>query len=450
MAEGRHSYFEPGPEHGVAVRLSPEAVADFGERIPGHRDHWLQCVDRVLKLLSRSDTANEPVLAIGEDPLLYVAQILVSIAHGHSVVCGSPDWTAAQRQMLADQWPQLVQHSRKGSVPIFEPGPYLYLSTGGTGGRLKFARHSGRTISAAIHSLRAFLNLDCLSTVAVLRPSHTGGLMPWLRAFFTGGEVVPVSWQNLGRVDIEPAEDALLSLVPTQLHDLLQTGGTGWSRGLKAILLGGAPAAGDLLARARELRLPLMPCYGMTETAGLVAAQRAADFLAEPTTAGSLLPGNSVDIDATGQVLLRSPALFRGYGDEPRRIVDEWPTGDRGHLDASGRLSITGRMQPWINSGGKKIAAEVVEAAIRRVFPGRECRVVPVPDPKWGEAVALVMTGEALALETVRRQLRDVLPVEGLPRVVKIVDSLPVNERGKTTLPALRDLLGCKSHDPTA
>lgn len=294
---------------------------------------------------------------------------------------------------------------------------------------------------AAIRSLGSFLGQDCLSAVAVLRPFHTGGMMPWLRAFFTGGRVLPTTAGALGGKGLQPPGQALLSLVPAQLYEFLKTDAANWSRGLKAILLGGAPAGKELLRRASELGLPLMPCYGMTETAGLVAAQPVGEWHPDSPPVGRLLPGNSAEIDGNGQILLRSAALFTGYGDEPQRIISQWPTGDRGYIDPLGRLAVTGRLRPWINSGGKKVAPDLIEAALSQTFPGREARVIPLPDPKWGEVVAVVMTGAPIDVDTLRTSLRTTLPVEGLPRILKCVDTMPVDERGKITEQALRAVL---------
>lgn len=429
------------PPRDFASLIPPQSVAAFGERIIGHRDQWLQAVDNFQQTLAATEHPHDPILITTNDPIAYVAQCLSALANGHSVVCGSPDWTPVQRQELTAQWPRLAAAHKKGPVPFSTARQFLYLSTGGTGGRLKFARHSSSSIIAAIRSLAVFLEQDCLSAVAVLRPFHTGGLMPWLRAFFSAGHVLPAHMDALAGGSLRPPQQAVLSLVPTQLHTLLRIHDTAWSRGIETILLGGAPASAELLHAAHRLALPVMPCYGMTETAGLVAAQRREECNPGEPVSARLLPGNHVEVNESGQIVLQSAALFAGYGDEPPRMIEQWPTGDCGYIDGDGRLVVTCRLRPWINSGGKKIAPERVEAAIAAAFPDRQVRVIPHPDPKWGQVVAVIMTGPTMEVDTLRNALRNLLPPEGLPRLLRCVDAIPVDERGKTSPDALQALL---------
>lgn len=430
----------PSDESGFTTLIRPESVIAFANRVATRRDDWLHSVDRFMQT-AEGIAPGEPVLIIADDPVVYVAQCFSALSLGYSAVCGSPSWTPAQRRELSAQWPHLCSPPEKGTGPSQPDSQFLYISTGGTGGQLKFARHTGRSIAAAIGSLRAFLNCDSLSAIIVLRPFHTGGLMPWLRAFVTGGEVLPTTLDALGAGSVEPPGQAVLSLVPTQLHDLLHSGSRNWCRGIGTILIGGAPTSAGLLRDALTHRIPVVPSYGMTETAGLVAAQPTGEICADSLPAARLLPGNHAEIDPDGQIILRSAALFSGYGNEPPHAVESWATGDLGYIDDEGRIVVTGRLRPWINSGGKKIAPERIEAAIARVFPGRQVRALAVPDTRWGEVAAVVMTGPSVGVDCLRDKLRPLLPPEGLPRIVQCVDAMPVDERGKTTLEALRKIL---------
>ena len=100
--------------------------------------------------------------------------------------------------------------------------------------------------------------------------------------------------------------------------------------------------------------------YGLTETT-------AVSFVNVPTrpkfgTVGQSLPGTEVQIAADGEVLLRGPGVMRGYHDADdhtdEAIVDGWfHTGDVGHLDDEGNLSLTDRKKDLMKtSGGKYVA----------------------------------------------------------------------------------------------
>ena len=94
------------------------------------------------------------------------------------------------------------------------------------------------------------------------------------------------------------------------------------------------------------------------------------------------LPGVDVE-SANGQIIVRSPTLFRSYRHEARpRIIgsdgrDDWfPTGDAGDV-ANGRVTVRGRLGYVINTGGEKIWPEDLETIIASV-PGVEDVAVPV------------------------------------------------------------------------
>jgi len=113
--------------------------------------------------------------------------------------------------------------------------------------------------------------------------------------------------------------------------------------------------------------------YGLTETT-------AVSFVNVPTrpkfgTVGQSLPGTEVQIAADGEVLLRGPGVMRGYHDADdhtdEAIVDGWfHTGDVGHLDDEGNLSLTDRKKDLMKtSGGKYVAPQKVEGALVAAIP---------------------------------------------------------------------------------
>ena len=103
-----------------------------------------------------------------------------------------------------------------------------------------------------------------------------------------------------------------------------------------------------------------------------------------------------------------------------------------------GRLSVD-----IIKSGGYKLSALEIEAALLEHPHIRECAVIGLPDETWGEAVTAVIVPEenaALDLATLREWSRDRLSVYKIPQRLLVVDELPRNAMGKVTKPALRAL----------
>ena len=110
---------------------------------------------------------------------------------------------------------------------------------------------------------------------------------------------------------------------------------------------GGAPLGPDTFRFFRSFGVNLKQIYGATEVSGLAALQPDAE--ADPNTVGRVCPGVSVRIDPSGEVLVRSPAMFKGYLKQPQATRDAltedgWlRTGDAGSVDARGHLVIIDR-----------------------------------------------------------------------------------------------------------
>jgi long-chain acyl-CoA synthetase len=110
---------------------------------------------------------------------------------------------------------------------------------------------------------------------------------------------------------------------------------------------GGAPLGPDTFRFFRSIGVNLKQIYGATELCGLAALQ--ADTEADPNTVGRVCPGIKVAIDPDGEVLVRSPAMFKGYYKQPDATrdtitADGWVrTGDAGFIDPHGQLVIIDR-----------------------------------------------------------------------------------------------------------
>jgi o-succinylbenzoate---CoA ligase len=169
--------------------------------------------------------------------------------------------------------------------------------------------------------------------------------------------------------------------------------------------------------------------YGMSETCGGCVYD------------GLPLDGVRVEI-RTGRIWISGPVLFSGYWGEPGASTGWFRTGDLGSLDESGRLTIRGRADDVINTGGHKVVPGEV-AAVLQACPGvRDAAVVGQTDPEWGERVVAVVVpadpADPPTLKMLRMHVKERLPRYAAPSRVVLVDAVPVLPSGKQDLARLR------------
>lgn len=186
----------------------------------------------------------------------------------------------------------------------------------------------------------------------------------------------------------------LTSLVPTQLQRLLESPAANTLAALRrfnAILLGGAPAPAGLLAAARDAGVRVVTTYGSAETCGGCVYD------------GVPLDGVEVKLDGGGRILLGGPTVAAGYLDEPALTASVFSeedgtrwyrTNDLGELNRDGRLTVLGRADDVIITGGVKVSAAHVQAELEKLDGVRAAFVAGVPSAEWGHALAAYVAVE--------------------------------------------------------
>jgi len=283
-----------------------------------------------------------------------------------------------------------------------------------------------------------------------LPTTHVAGLQVLVRSVLAGTVPVAVPAGPF-RADTFAAASAQLagdpgrrytSLVPTQLHRLMGSPvGVAALRGFDAVLLGGAAAAPALVADARAAGIVVVTTYGMSETCGGCVYD------------GVPLDGVRVDLEPDGRVLISGPVLATGYLGRPdldvevfvRRGGARWlRTTDVGTQDAAGVLTVLGRLDDVIVTGGAKVAPAAVERVLGELDGVAEACVVGLPDAEWGHAVTAVLVLRPGApmpdLAAVRSTVESTLGRSAAPRHLVVVDALPLRGPGKVDRRAAADL----------
>jgi O-succinylbenzoic acid--CoA ligase len=251
-----------------------------------------------------------------------------------------------------------------------------------------------------------------------------GGLAIIFRILLGGGAVVlPEETEALEDRIIGP-EVTHLSLVPTQLLQLLQNNKISENlKGLKAILLGGSPIPANLIRKAVNIKLPIFISYGSTEMASQITTTRAGDSLQQLLTAGRPLKYRHLKIAADQEILVGGEPLFQGFlvkgSIQKNRDKEGWyHSGDLGFLDKKGYLKVTGRKDNMFVSGGENIQPEEVEQALHQMDGIEEVVVVSVPDEKFGHrpvAFVKMKGGKKFKIKDFEIHLERILPNFKIP-----------------------------------
>ncbi len=132
---------------------------------------------------------------------------------------------------------------------------------------------------------------------------------------------------------------------------------------------GGAPLGRELAEWYADIGIPIHEGYGLTETSPVIAVNTPEAH--RIGTVGKPLANVEVKIANDGEVMVRGPSIFKGYWNRPQEtsdvFFDGWfKTGDIGHLDSDGYLSITDRKKDLIKtSGGKFVAPQPIENSLK-------------------------------------------------------------------------------------
>jgi len=306
--------------------------------------------------------------------------------------------------------------------------------TSGSAGRPKGVRLTFANLEASASASTEHLGHDSDDVWLCNLPiSHVGGASILVR-----------SAREASTVMLEPRFDPLqtaaalragaatiASLVAVTLARTLDVHPGRYS-GVKAVLVGGGPVPFDLVERARAAGLPVLPTYGMTETASQIATARPEDGKVVAVPGAEI---RSVD----GRLGVRGPMLFDGYVGEGRRDAADWfETGDLGTVSADGVIEVLGRADDVIVTGGENVHPSEVEAVLGE-HPGVDAVVVMgYPDPDWGQSLIAVYEGGAAPGE-LERHARYRLAGFKIPRRW-VATALPRLAVGKVDRRAAREI----------
>lgn len=353
---------------------------------------------------------------------------------------------------------------RAGSVQANDLSDLLF--TSGTTGRPKGVMSAhGQTLKAFTEFSR-ILGFERGDRYLVVNPFfHCFGYKAgWLVCLIAGATIIPHAVFNAEEIfdRVERERITVLPGPPTLYFSMLEhprreSADLG---SLRIAVTGASSIPPSLIQRIRdELGIPTVTtAYGLTECGGLATIcdpQAPVETIAG--TSGSAIPGTELSImgaegeclgaGETGEICLRGFHVMQGYfnnAEATAEAIEEsgWlHTGDVGHVDEDGNLTITDRLKDMFIVGGFNCYPAEIEAALFEHTDIAQVAVVGIPDERMGEvgcACVVLKRGceqtEASLVDWSRKQMANYK----VPRKVVFFDDLPKNASNKIDKVALR------------
>ena len=297
-----------------------------------------------------------------------------------------PTWTIADitarlAKALADEGPAITLGPI--SVETVPSEIAVVVSTSGSTGDAKEVGLSAAAIFASAKATNKFFGASAGQTWSLLLPlTHIAGINVLARALELG--TVPIDARGI--TSKYPDAD-YTAIVPTQLFRALNGDGDllAHLQSAKSVLVGGAALDKNLGDQARTAGINIVESYGMTETCGGCVYD------------GLPIGDTSVEINKDGLIKISTASLATTYLND----VSGWSskledgyflTSDLGEIKG-GKLTVTGRADDVIVTGGENISLTKVEEVIRNTFAGIECAAFAIADQQWGQALHLAIAG---------------------------------------------------------
>ncbi len=336
-----------------------------------------------------------------------------------------------------------------GETPltVAPEGTALLIQTSGTSGKPKTVALSADALRASAASAHERLGGPGQWLLA-LPLTYIAGMSVLVRSIESGTEPVFMpSGPFDARTFVESVKEMTgtrryTALVPVQLARVLEEAEDNADaltvlRTLDAVLIGGQALEPELRKRTQALGVKIVTTYGSSETSGGCVYD------------GVPLSGVNVEIaDGTGEILISAPQLASEYVGDEQRTADTFQnrngviwyhTGDAGSLE-NGVLTVLGRLDRVITSGGLKIDLDAVEAVVRGISGCLQALVIHIPDSEWGVRPAVVVPGVEEDAE-LSAQIYDEIVAElgrvAAPKVVCFIEEIPRLSSGKPDLLAL-------------
>jgi long-chain acyl-CoA synthetase len=358
----------------------------------------------------------------------------------------------------ADGLPDVADRSRCRSRAgnLFEDDEVLYLMTSGSTGRPKAVPRSQRNLIAGARNvaqaLRTYPGQKFLGVVPLYHANGFANCM--FLPLMHGATVVLMRKFIPARLAELVRREKVQVLIASPFIFSMQVESGQRAEDFKSVeicLSSGAQMSRELVSQcADRLGLRVRQLYGSSE-AGTVAIE-SAECPDGSRTVGRPLPLVEVKIigsddsqlqsGAEGEIVVKSPAMMKGYVEEPAQSGDFFchgflRTGDLGRFDEHGNLVISGRAKRIINLCGIKVDPVEIENIVKAMPGVQECLVLAVKNLRQMEiikAMVAVRPGHFVSRKQIVEHCRMHLAEYKIPRVIEFVHTVAQDLMGKVRI----------------
>ncbi len=342
--------------------------------------------------------------------------------------------------------PSIAITTRPGTLrpPLPSDARLIKLTSGSTGKPKGIVASEANLIS------------DCrniTSTMAIAPADINLGAIPFSHSYGFSNLVTPLVLQGTAVVisnDYLPQSIIDLSnhyrctvapLIPMVFEHLASVQhGHGDFATVRTFISAGAPLSSTTSKRFRErFGIDIHSFYGCSECGGITYDRTGGAV--ERGSVGEAMRGVELDLSGT-RLAVRSSSVALGYLTDERMFQplepERFVTDDLAEVRENGEVVLTGRASDLINTAGKKVNPREVEHVILQIDGVRQVKVYGEPAGARGEVVAAAVVGDPdLTREKIREFCRARLSLHKVPRIVKLIESIPLDERGKVKRAAL-------------
>lgn len=351
---------------------------------------------------------------------------------------------------LDSQWTQRLEAVKK-ELPNL-PAHIWILSSGSTSAdSKKWVAVSKKAFLASAKSVNEFYSVTENDVwLQVLPRFHVGGLAIEARAYLLGSKIIqgPEKWDAKAVYEvIENKEVSIVSLVPTQLYDLIQLGLKA-PKSLRLVIIGGGAMSTILLEKARKLGYMVSPSYGMTETASQIAS--GVHHIEGHRIFYKQLKHSEFQVTEESLLQIKSESLMSGYAtitlkDYEYTAVDpnKWfETSDLALLEDGG-LCILGRKDDVVKVSGELVNLQYLRQKLSDLGAGDHGTLMAVPDERREHRLIIVFENSLLeSHESIIKEYEQIAMPYEKPSEIYFVSKLPLSELGKVKWAELKADIG--------